>query len=341
MTAALQPAAKDASPSVLSGALARNRSIAIGLAVLIVLLVIGAALVGNFLAAANLRSMLLLAAFLGLASLGQTLCALLGGLDLSIAYVIGAANILLPKLVNLGLPPVLAVVVVAIGGAVIGAVNGLLSFKLQGQALIVTLGVGFAVLGGAQILTSLGSSFAGTVYGAVPGWLSNMAAINGTTFGLHFPPIILVWLVISVALIVVMHRSWFGRSLYALGNSRLAASRLLISELKLWVAVYAISGLMAAITGVLLLGFSGGGFADVGNPYLFTTVAAVVIGGTSLLGGWGGYGATVIGTLVLTVLTTILVGIGLNYAAQQAVFGLLIVPVVALYARSPPIRMQI
>jgi ribose transport system permease protein len=165
MTAALRPAAKQAS---VSGALSRNRSIAIGLGVLIVLLVIGAALVGNFLAAENLRSMLLLAAFLGLASLGQTLCALLGGLDLSIAYVIGAANILLPKLINLGLPPVLAVIVVAIGGAVIGAVNGLLSFRLQGQALIVTLGVGFAVLGGAQILTSLGSSFAGTVYGVVP-----------------------------------------------------------------------------------------------------------------------------------------------------------------------------
>jgi ribose transport system permease protein len=121
----------------------------------------------------------------------------------------------------------------------------------------------------------------------------------------------------------------------------LAASRLLISEFRLWVAVYAISGLMAAITGVLLLGFSGGGFADVGDPYLFTTVAAVVIGGTSLLGGRGGYGATVMGTLVLTVLTTILVGLGLSYAGQQAVFGLLIVPVVALYARSPPIRMQI
>jgi ribose transport system permease protein len=328
-------------PASLAEAFARNRSIAIGLIVLVVLLVLGASLVGSFLAPANIRSMLLLASFLGLASLGQTLCALLGGLDLSIAYVIGAANILLPTLINLGIPPVLAVIIVAIGGGAIGAASGLLSFKLQGQSLIVTLGVGFAVLGGAQILSSLGSSFAGTVYGTVPAWLSNMAAINGSTFGLPFPPVILVWLAVSVVLIIVMHRSWFGRSLYALGNSRLAASRILISEFRLWIAVYAISGVMAAVTGVLLLGFSGGGFADVGNPYLFTTVAAVVIGGTSLLGGWGGYGATVIGTLVLTVLTTILVGIGLNYAAQQAVFGLLIVPVVALYARSPPIRMQI
>ena len=74
-----------------------------------------------------------------------------------------------------------------------------------------------------------------------------------------------------------------------------------------------------------LLGFSGGGFVGVGDPYLFTTIAAVVIGGTSLLGGQGGYGSTVVGALVLTVLTSLLVGLGLSYAMQQSVFGLLII----------------
>ena len=109
----------------------------------------------------------------------------------------------------------------------------------------------------------------------------------------------------------------------------------------MWITAYVVSGAAAAATGVLLLGFSGGGFVGVGDPYLFTTVAAVVIGGTSLLGGWGGYGSTVVGVLVLTVLTSLLIGLGLNYAMQQAVFGLLIVPMVALYARSPHIRNQI
>jgi ribose transport system permease protein len=98
---------------------------------------------------------------------------------------------------------------------------------------------------------------------------------------------------------------------------------------------------MSALTGVLLLGFSGGGFVGVGDPYLFTTVAAVVIGGTSLLGGAGGYGATVLGVLVLTVMTSLLVGLGLSFAAQQAIVGLLIVPMVAVYARTPHIRNQI
>jgi ribose transport system permease protein len=171
--------------------------------------------------------------------------------------------------------------------------------------------------------------------------LASFASIAGTSFGLPVPAVVLVWIAISAVVIIAMSNTWFGRSFYALGGSRIAAARLMISESRLWIAAYAISGGMAALTGIVLLGFSGGGFVGVGDPYLFTTVAAVVIGGTSLLGGWGGYGATVIGVLVLTVLTTLLVGLGLSYAAQQAVFGLLIVPMVAFYARSPNIRMQI
>jgi ribose transport system permease protein len=115
----------------------------------------------------------------------------------------------------------------------------------------------------------------------------------------------------------------------------------LISERAYWIGVYTISGLFSALTGSLLLGWSGGGFIGVGDQYLFMTLAAVVVGGTSLLGGWGGYGFTVIGVLVLQVLTSFLVGIGLSYEGQQFVFGLLILPMVALYARSPHIRTQI
>jgi ribose transport system permease protein len=115
----------------------------------------------------------------------------------------------------------------------------------------------------------------------------------------------------------------------------------MISEVRTWVLTFAVSGLFAAAAGILLLGFSGGAFADVGQPYLFTTVAAVVIGGTSLLGGRGGYGLTVLGVFVLTVLSTVLVGVGLSAPGQQAVLGLIIVPMVALYGRDAHPRTQI
>jgi ribose transport system permease protein len=330
-----------ATAALLRSGLATNRSLVIGSALLVALWLVGAFVVDGFLSVANLRSMLLLAAFLGLASLGQTMCALLGGLDLSIPYVIGAANILLPTLISAGWPPSLAILMLVVIGAIIGVLNGVLTFRVQGQALIMTLGMGLAVIGAAQIVTSNGAIEGGNNFGSVPAWLSSFASIAGATFGLPIPGVVLTWVLVSSAIVAIMSNTWFGRSFYALGGSRVAAARLGISERRLWIAAYAISGGMSAFTGVALLGFSGGGFVGVGDPYLFTTVAAVVIGGTSLLGGWGGYGATVIGVLVLTVLTTLLVGLGLSYAAQQAVFGLLIVPMVAFYARSPHIRMQI
>ena len=129
--------------------------------------------------------------------------------------------------------------------------------------------------------------------------------------------------------------------MYALGGSRLSSSRLSISERGYWSGAYVLSGFFAALTGALLLGWSGGGFVGAGDIYLFTTIAAVVIGGTSLLGGYGGYGLSVIGVLILQIVTTVLIGWGLSWEAQQFILGLLIIPMVALYARSPHIRSQI
>lgn len=318
-----------------------NRSAFIGICLLIGLFVIGSLTIEGFSSYNNIRSMLVFSAFLGLACIGQTFVVLLGGLDLSIPFLIGAANIGLMYLFGLGVPAWLAILFVIFLGGLIGVINGLLSFRIQGQALILTLGVGFAVSGGVQIITSLGSRYAGNVHGAVPGWLTNLAAMNGTTFGLPFPPVIAIWVILALLLIVGMKNTVYGRCLYALGGNRTAAERLSISERRYWVMAYTVSGCTSALTGILLLGWSGGGFVGVGDPYLFSTLAAVVIGGTSLLGGWGGYGFTVIGVLVLQVLTSFLVGIGLGHYGQQFVFGLLILPMVALYARSPHIRTQI
>jgi ribose transport system permease protein len=265
----------------------------------------------------------------------------MGGLDLSIPFVIGASNIGLLFMIGLGVPSFVAAGFILVIGGLIGLLNGVLSFKLQGQALILTLGTGFAVAGLTQILTSIGSAFSGNVFGQVPPWLQNLAAMNGRTFGLSFPPTILIWVALSILIILGLRYSAYGRYLYALGGNRRSAKLMGISEFKFWVLAYTISGFFAALTGSLLLGWSGGGFIGVGDPYLFTTLAAVVIGGTSLMGGYGGYGFTVIGVLVLQVLSSFLIGMGLKYEWQQFIFGLLILPMVALYGRSPHIRAQV
>ena len=315
-----------------------QKNVILGLIMLAALLAVGAATVQGFLSGSNVRSMLLLGAFLGLASVGQTLCALLGGLDLSIPYLIGSANIGTLYMISSGVPAGMAIVITLVLGIVVGTINGLISLHLQNQALIVTLGVGFATVGATQVLTSAGASNAGGTSGVVPDWLANISSLSGETLGLPVPPVILIWLVLAAALIFIMRSTWFGRSTYALGGNRSAARLMLISEPRRWVTVYALSGLFSGATGILLLGFTGGAFVRVGDPYLFLTVAAVAVGGTSLLGGRGGYGSTLVGVLVLIALTSLLVGYGLNNNAQQFVLGLLIVPLVGFYARNPHIR---
>ena len=318
-----------------------NRSSFIGLTVLVGLFSIGSFTIEGFASTANIKSMLVFASFLGLACVGQTFVALLGGLDLSIPFIIGSSNVGLLYLIKAGVPSGIAVLVTLLLGALVGLINGILSLRVQGQALILTLGVGFAVSGLTQILTSIGSAQMGNVFGKVPDWLKNIAAMNGQTFGLELPPIILIWAAVAALLIFGQKNTVYGRYLYALGGNRTGARRLMISEGRYWILAFSISGLFSALTGSVLLGWSGGGFIGVGESYLFMTLAAVVIGGTSLLGGYGGYGFTVIGVLVLQVLTSFLVGIGLKFEWQQFIFGLLILPMVALYARSSHIRTQV
>ena len=154
---------------ILMGVVGRHikaqKSVFIGICVLIALFILGSLTIGGFLSLLNMKAMLVFAAFLGLATVGQTFVALLGGLDLSIPFLIGASNVALMSLISKGVPPWLALVAVLLLGLIIGLVNGILSFRLQGQALILTLGVGFFVKGGVQILVAMGTFSAGTVFG--------------------------------------------------------------------------------------------------------------------------------------------------------------------------------
>jgi ribose transport system permease protein len=319
----------------------KSRSAFVATGVFIGLFIAGSIVVNGFSSSLSIRSMLLFASFLGIASVGQTLCAVAGGLDLSIPFVIGSANVLTLWLISKGFTSFTAIVVMLGAAAVLGALTGLICAGQREKSLLVSLGVGFAALGAAQIIVSIGSTHAGTVYETVPSWLTNTTSLNSKSFGIHISPAVIIWAVIAIGVILTMRRTIFGRGLYAMAGNETAAKRVLVPVTRVWVVTYSISAVLAAAAGILLLGFGGGAFAEVGQPYLFTTVAAVVVGGTSLLGGRGGYGLTVLGVAVLTLLNTLLVGIGLSTPAQQAVLGLIIVPMVALYGREAHPKTQI
>ena len=317
------------------------RSVLVAGAVFIGLFIVGSIVVEGFSSSLSIRSMLLFASFLGVASVGQTLCAIAGGLDLSIPFVIGASNVLTLWLISKGVGSVLAIIIMLVVSGFFGALTGLICSTQREKSLLVSLGMGFAALGAAQIIVSIGSEHAGTVYAEVPHWLINTTSLNSSSFGLDISPAVLIWAAIAIVVVFFLRRTTAGRGLYAMAGNEVAASRVRVPVLRIWMLTFALSAMLAAFAGVLLLGFGGGAYAEVGQPYLFTTVAAVVIGGTSLLGGRGGYGLTVLGVAVLTLLNTLLVGIGLSTPAQQAVLGLIIVPMVALYGREPHPKTQI
>ncbi len=154
---------------------------------------------------------------------------------------------------------------------------------------------------------------------------------------MSIPPVVVIWAVVAIVGAVALHRTIAGRRLYSTGANPRAAGLARIGTGRVVIGAFALSAIASGLVGVLLAGFAG---ADqtLGDPYLFSGLTAVIVGGTTFMGARGDYTHTVIGALILTVLTTILVGKGYDQADQQIVFGVLILLVVASYGRERRLR---
>lgn len=321
--------------SSLGGKLRQSPALPISIVLLVAIYVVGVVTVDGFGGSATIKAVLLLATFLGLAAIGQTLVVIIGGIDLSIPFVVGAANVVVAQLYGKGTPFVLACLIALAGAAVLGAINAAVSIRCRVHPLLITLGTGTALLGLAQWWTK------GLSSGAVPDWLSKFVSIGASTGPLPVAPVVVLWVVVAAFVIALMRRTVFGRSAYALGSAPRAAELALVRPLRIWVGAFSLSAVFAALAGILQLGFTGSAFAAVGSPYLFLSIGAVVIGGTAITGGSGGYGGTIVGALTLTLLTTVFVGLGLGDAVQQAVLGGVIILLVAAYGREAHVRSRI
>ncbi len=206
--------------------------------------------------------------------------------------------------------------------------------------LIMTLGMGLVVLGLANVwqivMVQTGSGVApelrtlgtGSVADLVP---DDATAINALA-GL-LPYSLLVFVPIAAAILISLRRTGYGRLLYAVGDNPIAAR---LSGARAWqvlVVLYIISALLAAIAGFLISGLTNVASVTLADSYVLPSVAAAVIGGTSIMGGRGGYAGTIVGALILTVLTSLLTSLGLPEAIRQVLFGSIIVIVAAAYTR--------
>jgi ribose transport system permease protein len=295
----------------------------------------GTVLIPGYSSSFAIRAMLVIASLLAVACVGQTLVVILGGIDLSIPFVIGFANVVAAQLYGEQWNFALVCLLVAVIALLIGAFNGYVSRRLEIHPLIVTLGSGMIVQGSVLLWT------AGFPSGSAPQAVSDFVSIGGSVGPLPFPWLIPALVVLAALIILVLSRSPYGRRLYALGSNPGAAPLALIDPVHMWVITFAISAFFAAVAGVLLLGFTGSAYGDVGQPYLFQTIAAVVVGGAALVGGRGSYLGTIAGVLVLTEINTLLIGMGFQPAAVQAALGLIIVILVSIYGRERHIRTTI
>jgi ribose transport system permease protein len=274
-----------------------------------------------------IRALLVLASLLAIACIGQTLVVILGGIDLSIPFVIGFANVVAAQLYGQQWNFALVCLLVGLFALLIGAFNGYVSRRLNIHPLIVTLGTGMVVQGAVLLWT------AGFPSGSAPQTISDFVSIGGSAGPLPLPWVVPSVVVLGGIVVLVLARTPYGRRLYALGSNPGAAPLAMINPVGMWAITFAISAFFSALTGVLLLGFTGSAYGDVGQPYLFQTIAAVVVGGAALVGGQGSYLGTIAGALVLTEINTLLIGLGFQPSAVQAALGIIIVALVSIYGR--------
>lgn len=320
------------SPTVRQAAMRLRDSWLMPLLLGISLFAIGSFLIDGFASERTARAILVLASFVGIAAVGQSLVVVMGGIDLSIPFLVGFANVVGAEAFGAGLPAPLVLVIVIGMTASIGALNGFLSRRFDVHPLIITLGTGTAALAAALFWT------AGFPGGSAPDWITSFVSIGATTGPIPVPPIVIFWAAVTVVMVMVERSTSYGRRLFALGSNPRAAKLALVRPVRMWVATFAISGAFAGIAGLLFLGFTGKASGTVGEPLLFQTIAAVVIGGTSLIGGLGGYGRTAMGAIVLMLLSTLLLGLGVSSSLIQASLGVLIIVLVSIYGREAALR---
>ena len=299
---------------------------------LIIVFVYGAISLPGLAAWTSIRSILVLSALVGLASGGQTLLILIGGFDLGVSGFIVAGALTVTALtgvyhISFGVALLLAVV----GSAILGGTAGYICHRFAINPLVVTLAMGTLAVGLVAVQNG------GLVDGNSPQWLVTFAEPVTRTFGLPIPPTIVIWAAALVVFAILLHRTRLGRSLMATGANSRAADYALISTRRVWIITFAFSAIASVLVGVVIAGFAGSVDSALGDPYLFQSVVAVIVGGT-VFGGPGDYTRTCIGALFLTVLTTVLVGHGASPADEEIIYGLIILAAVAVYGRQRRLR---
>lgn len=303
-----------------------DRPVLIAFAFIVVLLILGAMYNRQFLSGFYLLQQLRVASFLGIIASGLMLVILLGHIDLSLPWVVTIGGITAtavagwwgPSWTALGVPVALAC------GALVGLANGLGVAFLRIPSIVFTLGMNAVVQG--MVVMYTGGHAPPDQATPLLKWL----AVRDT---LYVPHAVVVWAVVGVLLIVTLNRTPFGRYVYSIGNSERVTYLSGISTRTILITAFVASGACSAFAGAMLAGYAGKAYQAMGDPYLLPAIAAVVLGGTSILGGRGTYLGTVAGVILITLLESILSVMQIPDSARQIIYGAMIIVMMLAYGR--------
>jgi ribose transport system permease protein len=271
-------------------------------------------------------NIVLFAAPLGIVAAGQTLVMLTAGIDLSVAAVMTAAAYVAASQSYFG--STRAVLLALAVGLVVGVVNGLGVAVFRVQPLIMTLGTGL-VISGSLLVYSLQVSHQGPPN--VPDIVRFVG--SGKLLGL-IPVSSFLWAAIAVVIIVGLRQTGFGRLIYAVGDNPVACRLAGVRGWLVLLVTYVICGFLSAVAGLVLVGSINSADLSLGDVYLLPSVAAVVIGGTSIYGGNGGYAGSLVGALILTVLSSLFTLLDAPDPLKQILYGAIVVLLAAVYVRA-------
>ncbi|MEU9170329.1 ABC transporter permease [Streptomyces sp. NPDC048420] len=271
----------------------------------------------------NVRYLVQTASFLGIVAVGQTLVVVMSGIDLSVSGVVALSAVVCAKVASTTGGSTTGITVALSLSALVGAVNAAGVVWLRVPPMVMTLATG-TILSGALLVYTDGSPSSAELP-----LLDSLA--NGRLLGV--PWAFVLWLGITAIAGWLLHASRTGRYAFALGSGESAARASGVPLGATAFTAYVGCALLAGVAGLVLLGFTGTSSLTMGNPYQLLSIASVVLGGTSILGGRGHLLGTVGGALLLTLLTALLTSWNLSEGVRQVVLGLLIIGLLLVYAR--------
>jgi len=288
---------------------------------LLILIILSSIISPDFTRPTNIQNVVQRVSIMGIMAIGMTFVILGGGIDLSVGSVLAASACLTAGAIKYyHLPVAISILIGLLGGAFFGFLNGIFITKGKMQPFVVTLALMTSVRGFAFLYTN------GQPITLEPSEVPLLINLGLGKIGNFLPTQTLIFIIVSLLAYLLLRFTSFGRYVYGLGGNEEAVRLSGVNVERVKVLIYTLSGLLSGLGGIMMVGFQNGlANANFGLGYELSAIACVVIGGTSLAGGTGGVGNTVIGTLIIGILDNILNLKGVGTYMQEMIRGAIII----------------